>query len=68
MFRFEWDENKNKQNRMKHGIWFEEAASIFDDPCFRVFHDPEHSDQEDRFLGMGISTTPAALGSSSLFS
>jgi len=32
MLRFEWDEVKNKRNRRKHGIWFEEAQSVFDDP------------------------------------
>jgi uncharacterized DUF497 family protein len=31
MLRFEWDERKNKSNRTKHGVWFEEAQSAFDD-------------------------------------
>lgn len=53
--RFEWDETKNKRNRFKHGIWFEEARSVFDDLRGRVFHDPEHSEQEDRFVVLGMS-------------
>ena len=42
--RFDWDERKNRGNRVKHGIWFEEARSVFDDPHARLFHDPEHSE------------------------
>src|SRR5262249_39273755 len=54
MLRFEWDERKNKANRRKHGIWFEEARSVFDDPRGRLVDDPEHSEQEGRFLLLGI--------------
>lgn len=61
MLRFEWDENKNKQNRSKHGIWFEEARSVFDDFGSRVFHDPEHSTKEDRFIILGMSYTAKIL-------
>ena len=43
MLRFAWDERKNKSNRTKHGIWFEEAQSIFSDPHGRLFYDTEHS-------------------------
>ena len=32
MLRFEWDERKNKRNRSKRGVWFEEAQTVFDDP------------------------------------
>jgi uncharacterized DUF497 family protein len=32
MLRFEWDEQKNKRNRAKHKVWFEEAQSVFDEP------------------------------------
>ena len=55
MLRFEWDEVKNKRNRSKHGVWFEEAQTVFDDSANRVFLDPEHSDKEDRFLILGVS-------------
>ena len=55
MLRFDWDERKNKSNRTKHGVWFEEAQSVFDDPHGRVFYDPEHSEEEDRFILLGVS-------------
>lgn len=61
MLRFAWDESKNKSNRAKHGVWFEEAQSAFDDPHARVFHDPEHSEDEDRFILLGMSTATRPL-------
>jgi uncharacterized protein len=45
MLRFDWEERKNKSNRIKHGIWFEEAQSVFSDPHGRLFYDPEHSER-----------------------
>jgi uncharacterized DUF497 family protein len=42
MIEFDWDEDKNKANRKKHGIWFEEARSVFDDLHGRLFLDSEH--------------------------
>lgn len=59
--RFEWDEAKNKRNRSKHGIWFEEARSVFDDPKGRLFLDPDHSDDEDRFVILGMSSSRRLL-------
>jgi uncharacterized DUF497 family protein len=50
MLRFDWDERKNRRNRAKHGVWFEEAQSVFSDPHARLFDDPEHSEGEDRFI------------------
>jgi len=61
MLRFDWDEQKNKSNRTKHGIWFEEAQSIFNDPHGRLFNDPEHSDDEDRFILIGMSSAARIL-------
>ena len=55
MLQFEWDEVKNKSNRVKHGIWFEESQSVFDDSHARVFLDIEHSHEEDRFVILGMS-------------
>ena len=49
---FDWDEEKAKSNLAKHGISFDEATSVFDDPLFLIFADPEHSLQEQRFLIM----------------
>ena len=55
MLRFEWDERKNRSNRTKHGVWFEEAQSVFRDPNARLFDDPEHSEEEEeRFILIGI--------------
>lgn len=56
LLRFEWDKDKNEKNRTKHGIWFEEARSVFDDPKGRLFLDPDHSDDEDRFVILGMSS------------
>lgn len=62
MLSFEWDEGKNKQNRKKHGIWFEEAKTAFDDPLGRLFNDQAHSDNnEDRFVLIGYSSTDRLL-------
>lgn len=54
---FEWDEEKNKQNRKKHGIWFEEAQTTFADEKARVFYDDRHSEAEDRFLILGMTSS-----------
>jgi uncharacterized DUF497 family protein len=61
MLRFDWDERKNKNNRAKHGVWFEEAQSAFDDPRARVFYDQEHSQEEDRFILLGMSSAGRTL-------
>lgn len=52
---FEWDENKNKINKRKHGISFEEAKTVFNDFHAILFSDPDHSDHEERFLMLGMS-------------
>lgn len=54
--RFEWDENKNPSNYKKHGVWFEEAQTIWADSESVEFFDPEHSSKEDRFIRIGHST------------
>ena len=55
--KFEWDENKNKINQKKHKISFEEAKTVFYDDNAILFHDPDHSIGEERFLIIGISQT-----------
>lgn len=55
--RFEWDEKKSRQNIRKHGVSFEEAQSVFLDDHAMRFYDPDHSDDEDRFLMLGLSFT-----------
>jgi len=52
---FEWDEGKNRENRRKHGVAFEEARSVFFDPHAVEFYDDEHAEAEDRFLLLGVS-------------
>lgn len=52
---FEWDREKAKKNLKKHGVSFEEASTIFDDPQFISFLDNEHSDEEERYITIGIS-------------
>jgi uncharacterized DUF497 family protein len=64
MPRLGWDERKNKANRKKHGIWFEEARTVFDDPRALLFSDPDHSDEEDRFILLGASSEGGRLLSS----
>ena len=53
---FEWDENKNRKNIIKHGISFEEASSVFLDDQAILFDDPAHSEFEERFLLIGMSS------------
>lgn len=55
--RFNWDESKNRANKRKHGISFEEARTAFYDAKAAVYYDPDHSDEEDRFLLLGMSAS-----------
>ena len=59
--RFEWDERKNASNRRKHGISFEEAQSVFFDDDAVVFEDPDHSESDERFLLLGLSSSLRVL-------
>jgi uncharacterized DUF497 family protein len=52
---FEWDEPKAKANAKKHGVSFDEAKSVFYDTNARLIPDPDHSDDEDRFVLLGMS-------------
>ena len=53
--RFEWGELKNRENRRKHGVSFQEAQIVFlDENAIRYF-DPDHSEGEDRFIMLGMS-------------
>ena len=53
---FHWDEQKNKINQQKHGISFKEAESVFFDDYALQFWDEENSQEEERFLLLGISS------------
>lgn len=59
--RFEWDERKSLQNRQKHGVSFEEAKTVFSDDYALLIDDPDHSEEEDRFLLLGLSATLRTL-------
>ncbi len=54
--KFEWDENKNEINKKKHKISFDEAKTVFYDDNALLIDDPEHSEQEERFIILGTST------------
>jgi uncharacterized DUF497 family protein len=53
--RLVWDDKKNKANRRNHGVSFEEAHTAFFDENATEFLDPDHSQEEDRFLLLGLS-------------
>ena len=53
--RFDWDEKKNRANQKKHGVSFEEAQTVFLDENAIRYYDPDHSQDEDRFIMMGTS-------------
>ena len=55
LLEFEWDPRKAASNLRKHGVSFEEAASVFDDALATVYEDPDHSVSEKRFLTIGTS-------------
>jgi uncharacterized protein len=61
MPRFEWDEAKNRSNHRKHGISFEEARTAFLDENARVVADPDHADDEERFVLLGLSISLRVL-------
>jgi uncharacterized DUF497 family protein len=52
---FSWDDRKNKANQRKHSVSFEEAVTVFADENARLKHDPEHSQDEERFVLLGFS-------------
>jgi uncharacterized DUF497 family protein len=52
---FEWDESKAAANLSKHGVSFDEAKTVFDDPLYVDFYDPDHSYDEHRYIIVGQS-------------
>ena len=59
--RFEWDPEKASDNLSKHGVSFEEAATVFRDPLSATGPDPDHSVGEERFVTFGVSTNGRLL-------
>jgi uncharacterized DUF497 family protein len=53
---FEWDENKSKLNLRKHRVDFKEGKTVFNDPFAITIDDPDHSDLEERYIDIGISS------------
>ena len=58
---FEWNPRKAQSNHKKHGITFEEAATVFSDPLARIFADEKHSDEEPREIMVGHSSEKGLL-------
>lgn len=59
---FSWDENKNNQNFKKHGVWFEEAQTVFADRNALELYDKSNSSaSEDRYILLGLSSVPRLL-------
>jgi uncharacterized DUF497 family protein len=52
--RFIWDENKNQRNKAKHGVSFETAQLVFDDP-WHLSRQDRHEDGEDRWQTLGLA-------------
>ena len=50
-----WNESKNKKNILNHKVSFEEAKTVFYDPNGKIISDPDHSEEEDRFIFLGLS-------------
>ncbi|ABX77277.1 hypothetical protein AYM02_01915 [Coxiella burnetii] len=59
--RFEWDEKKALSNKKKHGVSFSEVKTVFYDENAKMIHDPEHSEEEDRFIILGVSAVARIL-------
>ena len=53
---FEWDEAKADSNLQKHGVSFEEARTVFENPLAVIFDDVSHSESEDREIIIGHSS------------
>ncbi|MBF8298691.1 MAG: hypothetical protein HW395_1348 [candidate division NC10 bacterium] len=58
---FEWDSAKAVENLTKHGVSFQEAATVFRDPLSATGADPDHSIGEERFITFGVSTSGRLL-------
>ncbi len=55
MIDFEWDPAKARTNLRRHGVSFHEAATVLRDPLGITIYDPDHSEDEDRYINIGIS-------------
>lgn len=53
---FEWNEKKADDNLRKHGVSFDEAKTVFNDPFSVTIYDPDHSSDEQRYIDIGLSS------------
>jgi uncharacterized protein len=58
---FEWDSKKADSNFRKHRVSFVEASTVFHDPLSITIFDPQHSEQEDRYITIGVSLASRVL-------
>ena len=61
MLTYEWDKRKEAANIRKHGVSFHEASTVFLDPLSMTFYDPDHAEDEDRFITLGMAKTGRLL-------
>lgn len=61
MIEFEWEPSKAQTNLRKHGVSFSEAGSVLADPLAITTFDPDHSEEEDRFITIGMSRASRLL-------
>ena len=61
MYKFEWDEEKNRINQQKHDVSFDEATGVFEDTKAITIYDEEHSENEERFLIIGFDVKARQL-------
>ena len=59
--KFTWNDIKSKSNLLKHKVSFDEAKTVFDDEYARFMYDPDHSEEEDRFILLGLSAKSKIL-------
>jgi len=57
MLSFEWDPKKAAANLRKHGVSFDDAQTVFSDENARLIDDPDHSEEEERFVLLGLSSS-----------
>lgn len=58
---YEWDEEKDQNNQRRHGIFFADALSVFDDPSLLSIYDVGHSENEHRWITLGRNASGAVL-------
>ncbi len=61
MIAFEWDPTKARANLRKHGVSFQDAATVLRDPLSITIYDPDHSEEEDRYITIGTSGSDRLL-------